>query len=256
MKASNILFCIFNYHEAKNAEFIYSELCHSFDCHIIDADSGERPNSFDGATIYLPNVYYGGMMQCAIKMAEEGNYPYLFFICSDVQITHESLEQLTHILLTESFEGVGVYCPCHTDDSYTWASSSYARKIGGRRKVAFAEGMLGMYSKEVYKQLTPFDLNPHGWGIDIVACFYARHWGQSCEVDDRVLITHPKGDVKKNTLARDEARAYIMRYPEGRRIRLYWVLCSLRYAGIQLFILPKSYRKWLKIYLPIYRFFH
>ena len=76
MKASNILFCIFNYHEAKNAEFIYSELCHSFDCHIIDADSGERPNSFGGATVYLPNVYYGGMMQCAIKMAEEGTEKY------------------------------------------------------------------------------------------------------------------------------------------------------------------------------------
>lgn len=256
MKASNILFCIFNYHEAANAEFLYRELCDSFECHIIDADSGERPADFDGATIYLPNVYYGGMMHHAITMAEQGNYPYLFFICSDVQITHEALENLKHVLLSETFDGVGVYCPCHTDDSYTWASSSYSRPNGGRRKVAFAEGMLGMYSREVYKQLVPFDLNPHGWGIDIVACFYARHWGQSCEVDDRITITHPKGDVKKNNLARNEARAYIMRYPEGRRIRLYWVLCSLRYATIQLFILPSSYSKWLRFFLPIYRFFH
>lgn len=256
MKASDVLFCIFNYHEAENAEFLYRELSTSFDCHIIDADSGERPADFGGATVYLPNVYYGGMMHHAIRMGEIGDYPYLFFICSDVHISHESLERLTQILLSESFDGVGVYCPCHADDSYTWASSSYSRQGGKRRKVAFIEGMLGMYSREVYSHLAPFDDNPHGWGIDIVACFFARDLGMSCEVDDRLTITHPKGDVKKNDLARNEARAYIMRYSEGIMIRLYWVLCSLRYATIQPFILPKSYRKWLKFFLPIYRFFH
>lgn len=256
MQASNILFCIFNYHEAANAEFLYREIRPSFDCHIIDADSGQRPSPCDGDTVYLPNVYYSGMMQHAITMAEQGNYPYLFFICSDVYMSHESLEQLKHILLFESFDGVGVYSPCHTDDSYTWASSSYVRPGGNRRNVAFAEGMIGMYARQVYERLTPFDLNPHGWGIDLVACFYARYQGMRCEVDDRVTITHPKGDVRKNSLARDEARAYIMRYPEGWAIRRYWVACSLRYATIQPFILPQAYRKCLRFFLPIYRFFH
>ena len=84
MQASDILFCIFNYHEASNAEFLYRELKPAFECHIIDADSGERPDPCDGDTIYLPNVYYSGMMHHAITMASEGKYPYLFFICSDV----------------------------------------------------------------------------------------------------------------------------------------------------------------------------
>ena len=84
MKASDILFCIFNYHAAANAEFLYRELRPSFECHIIDADSGEKPDPCDGDTVYLPNVFYSGMMHHAITMATEGNYPYLFFICSDV----------------------------------------------------------------------------------------------------------------------------------------------------------------------------
>jgi len=256
MQASDILVVIFNYHEAANAEFLYRELKPAFACHIIDAASGQLPDTCNGDTVYLPNVYYSGMMHKAITMADKGNYPYLFFICSDVQMTHEALEQLKHILLTESFDGVGVYCPSHADDSYTWAAWSYSRHSGKRREVAFAEGMLGMYSHEVYKQLEPLDINPHGWGLDLVACFYARHWHLRCEIDDRLSITHPKGDVHKNTLARKEARAYLMRYPEGRSIRLYWVLSSIRNATIQLFILPPTYRKWLRLYLPVYRFFH
>ena len=256
MQANDILFCIFNYHEAANAEFLYRELRPSFECHIIDADSGQRPDPCNGDTVYLPNVYYSGMMHHAITMAQAGNYPYLFFICSDVLISHEALEQLKHILLTESFDGVGVYCPAHNDDSYTWVAWSYSRKSGKRRSVAFAEGMLGMYAQPVYTKLEPLDINPHGWGLDLVACFYARHWKLRCEIDDRLTITHPKGDVHKNTLARNEARAYLMRYPEGMKIRTYWVISSIRNATIQLFILPPSYRKWLKFYLPIYRFFH
>ena len=119
MKATDILFCIFNYHEAANAEFLYRELRPSFDCHIIDADSGQRPDPCNGDTVYLPNVYYSGMMHHAITMAIEGNYPYMFFICSDVQMSHECLEQLKQILLSESFDGVGVYSSAHADDSYT-----------------------------------------------------------------------------------------------------------------------------------------
>jgi len=256
MQASDILICIFNYKEAKNAEFLYRELKPSFECHIIDADSGQRPDPCGGDTVYLPNVFYSGMMHHAITMATEGHFPYLFFICSDVQMTHDTLEQLKHILLSESFDGVGVYCPSHNEDSYTWVAWSYQRPGGKRRPVAFAEGMLGMYSQRVYQQLEPLDINPHGWGLDLVACFYARHWGLRCEIDDRLSITHPKGDVHKNTLARNEAREYLMRYPEGKAIRRYWVTCSLRNTLIQPFILTASYRRWLKVFLPIYRFFH
>lgn len=100
MKASDILFCIFNYHAAANAEFLYRELRPSFECHIIDADSGEKPDPCDGDTVYLPNVFYSGMMHHAITMATEGNYPYLFFICSDVLMSHEALERLKDILLS------------------------------------------------------------------------------------------------------------------------------------------------------------
>lgn len=256
MQPTDILFCIFNYHEAANAEYLYRELSPSFECHIIDAESGERPASFGGDTVYLPNVYYTGMMHHAVMMAREGNYPYLFFICSDVHIPPEEISRLTSILLSESFDGVGVYCPSHADDSYTWAAWSYSRHTENRRKVDFAEGMLGMYSREVYNQLEPLDINPHGWGLDVVACYYARHFGLRCEIDDRLSITHPKGDVHKNTIARNEAREYIMRYPEGWKIRLYWIVSSIRNAGIQLFILPASYRRWLRYYLPFYRFFH
>ena len=92
MKKSDIFVCIFNYRAAANAEFLYRELKPAFDdCHIIDADSGERPDPCGGDTVYLPNVFYSGMMHHAITMAQKGNYPYMFFICSDVLISHEAL---------------------------------------------------------------------------------------------------------------------------------------------------------------------
>ncbi len=256
MTPSDILFCIFNYHDAANAQFLYHELRPTFQCHIIDADSGEKPDPCGGDTIYLPNVYYSGMMHQAITMAKEGHYPYLFFICSDVRMTIESIDTLKHILLSETFEGVGVYSPAHADDSYTWVAWSYSRGTNKRRSVSFAEGMIGMYAQRVYNQLEPLNRNPHGWGLDLVACFYARHWGLRCEIDDRLTITHPKGDTRKNTLARTEARQYLMGYPEGHAIRRFWVRCSIQNATIQPFILPHSYPTYLRLYLPIYRFFH
>ena len=36
MTPSDILFCIFNYHDAANAQFLYHELRPTFQCHIID----------------------------------------------------------------------------------------------------------------------------------------------------------------------------------------------------------------------------
>lgn len=255
MKNHDILFCIFNYKQKYNAEWLYHHIKPEFDCKLLDAASGETPDALGGDTIYLDNVFYGGMLHKAIEVLLDGEYKYLFLICSDVIISEENITRLKHILLTEDFTNTGVYCPVHQDDSYTWVSWSYRRATNGRRPVAFIEGMLSMYSVEVCEYMFPTNTNPLGWGFDIAACYFAQYmYCQTCEVDDRVQIYHPKGDTGKNPMARTQSRNYFARYKDGYSIRWWWIRLALRNASLQPFILFANYRRTLKYYLKVYRF--
>ncbi len=231
MKPSDILFCIFNYKDNENAEFLYRVISPTFRCRIIDCDSGVRPNLFDGDTVCLPNVFYGGMLDTAVDLAREGDYEYMFLITSDVRITKGNIDKLLYILQTEDFSRVGVYSPSHQADSYTNPLQGYCQHTNKRRRVPFVEGMMSMYKREIYEKTYPCKHNPHGWGPDVVACFFANQWNLRCEIDDRVQIYHPKGDTKKGELAHEQCMGYYAQFVEKEQI-LRWHQLVFQYREI------------------------
>lgn len=230
LNRSNTLFCIFNYKDNSNAEYLYSQISPYYVCRIIDCDSGIRPNLFGGDTICLPNVYYGGMMHKAIELAREGDYDFLFFICSDVRIDEMNLRKMLSIIQNEDFKNVGVYSPSHCKESYTMPCWGYCMNKNKRRKVPFVEGMMSLYKREVFEKIFPCNEDKHGWGIDVAASFYAKKLDLKQLIDDRIQIYHPIGDKGKNVMAQEQMMNYFKTFGTKNSNGLYeWLLTVSKY---------------------------
>lgn len=243
LNRSNTLFCIFNYKDNSNAEYLYSQISPYYVCRIIDCDSGIRPNLFGGDTICLPNVYYGGMMHKAIELAREGDCDFLFFICSDVRMDEMNLRKMLSIIQNEDFKNVGVYSPSHCKESYTMPCWGYCMNKDKKRKVPFVEGMMSLYKREVYEMLYPCVENKHGWGIDVAASFFAKKLNLVQLIDDRIQIYHPMGDRKKRDTAYEQMVKYFEMYKEKEQL-LEWIKVISKYKEcvyLQRALMKKDY---------------
>lgn len=252
MNNTDILFAILNYKETVNTERLYNIISPHFPCRVFDADSGERPDAFNGDTVYLPNIYFGGLLNEAIRLAIEGRYTYLFFICSDVMIDESQFLKMKHILLNEDFGDVAIYCPAHALESYTFVRWAYVQPTNKKRKVPCVEAMLSMWHKDIFERITPCNENKYGWGIDIVAAFFSKQKKKNIYIDDRVQIFHPMGAVGKNDAAGQCALQYIDKYSDAKKIRLLWhwiyVYRNNYSANI---LLTKYFWYWCKIVLKL-----
>lgn len=256
MNKLKVLFTIFNYKESTNAEHLYKMIFPYFPCHILDSDSGERPQSFDGDTIYLPNVYYGGLLHKAIELAQLGEYTFLFIICSDVLIEESQIQHLIKILQEEDFSDTAIYSPSHTEHSYTFVQWGYNQKTNTKRGVPFVEGMISMLHKDIFNRLYPCKDNKWGWGFDICASYYAKELKQKMYIDDRVQIYHPMGNTGKNDAAGISALQYIDQLSGSNQIRDYWhwiyVYRLNKSANI---LLLKHYKFWCRLFYKLRKFF-
>lgn len=241
----NTLFCIFNYKDNSNAEYLYSQISPYYICRIIDCDSGVRPNLFGGNTICMPNVYYGGMMHKAIELANAGGFDFLFFICSDVRIDEVNLQRLLAVIQREDFNDVGVYSPSHCKESYTMPKWGYCMNKNKRRKVPFVEGMMSLYKREVFEKIFPCDEDKHGWGIDVAASFFAKKLELKQLIDDRIQIYHPVGDKRKKDVAYKQMIDYFDKQGEKDGL-LDWILSISKYKDclfLQNALMKPNYQK-------------
>lgn len=248
MRNTDILFAILNYKETANSEALYQTIAPSFACRILDADSGEKPQPFGGDTLYLPNIYFGGLLNKAIELAQAGGYQYLFFLCSDVQILPEQFAKLKAILLQEDFSRVGVYCPSHSKESYTFVKWAYHQDTNKKRAVPCIESMVSMFHKEVFDYLYPCQDNRFGWGVDFCAAYQARAKGLQILIDDRIQLFHPLGGSGKNEAAIQCMQTYIHTKPEAAEISLYakWIEVYRRNASARP-LLCRHYAFWCKL---------
>ena len=256
MKQSDVLFTILNYKEATNSERLYRLISPYFACRILDADSGQRPDAFNGDTLFLPNIYFGGLLNRAIQLAQEGNYPYVFFICSDVQIEACEFERMKDIFLSEDFRDVAVYSPSHSELSYTFVRWGYNAKSNQMRKVPCVEAMISMWSMDIYNAVYPCASNKFGWGVDICAAYYARTKHKKIIIDDRVRILHPQGGKGKNEAAWQYAKSYIDQHLLSKEIYDLWhwiyVYRLNKSANI---LLLKNYKFWCRLFYKLRKFF-
>ena len=248
MNKNDVLFCIMNYKEKQNSEQLYKTISPWFPCHILDAESGEKPDAFGGDTIYLPNVFFGGLLQHAIELAKQGNHRFLFFICSDVVFPEEEFIKQKDILLSEDFANVGVYCPSHQLDSYTFVKWPYDQGTNKKRVVPCVEALLSMWNTDVYEYIYPCVDNKYGWGLDICAAHYCLQNHLKQIIDDRVRIYHPMGAVGKNDKASDAAQLYIGNKKEAADINHLWqCIYSNKDKTNCWWLRSKNYRFWNRV---------
>lgn len=248
MNKNDVLFCIMNYKEKQNAEKLYKTISPWFPCHILDAESGEKPDAFGGDTIYLPNVFFGGLLQNAIELAQEGHHRFLFFICSDVVFPEEEFIKQKDILLAEEFSNVGVYCPSHQKDSYTFVKWPYNQATNKKRDVPCVEAMISMWNIRVCEHIHPCIENKYGWGLDICAAYYCLQNGFKQMIDDRVSIYHPMGAVGKNEKASIAAQLYIDSKPNASDINYLWQCIYANKDKVDVWWLRTKYFKlWNKL---------
>lgn len=256
MNSSRILFTILNYKEKENSERLYQMISPYFSCRILDADSGQRPDSFNGDTMYLPNIYFGGLLNRSIELAHSGGFTYLFFICSDVHMEQGEFLKMKDILLKEDFHRVAIYCPSHSNSSYTFVHWAYNKKTNRKRVVPCIEAMVSMWHRDIFDKLYPCADNKYGWGLDICAAYYAKSLRQKIVVDDRVQLFHPQGGVGKNDAAGVCAKDYISHHKDAEEILNLWHwIYVYRLNDSANILLLGHYKFWCSLFCKLHKLF-
>jgi len=214
---------IANYGFSEHADELKARLSPHVPTLLIDNSSPVPPRSVD---YVLPNRYYSGLWNTAVRLALERQQRWLLFIASDVQIP--DIGQMVHCLFHASRRSeVGVYTPALRADSRAAYPACFQRNSGGLRECHVCEGFCFLARTEVLERVYPIDLdaNRYGWGVDAQTCYEAYRCGYRVFVDDRVNIYHPaaiheipieQARLEQANFLSTEARRFLKR---TRRIR-------------------------------------
>jgi len=185
----------------------------------IDSGSRLEPRHEALFDVRLPNVYYVGLLNEAVRLARlRGERRALYFVCSDVRFRDcgAALRRAE-----EAFRDprIGVYAPSATASSHAqmrWRGS------GRLRPAIFVEGFCFAARLALLEEMTPVDtsVNRIGWGLDVYLGFLALRRGMRSVVDDRITVEHPR----TSGYARQEARSQRDRWferqdPRARRFQ-------------------------------------
>ena len=203
-----LLVTVVNYDFERNAELLLRVFRRSFPTLLIDADSPRPPR---GTDISIPNTYYPGLWNEAVHQAINGNYEWLLFIASDVQLRNpKQLEPCINEACTN--ESIGVWTPSVHRASRCASKLVFTRNSGGLRQCSYAEGFCFMARTNILKQQHPLpSWNKSGWGVDVVTSWLATEAGYKVCVDDRPLVYHPRAR-HRHRIERDPAYDDLTRY--------------------------------------------
>jgi hypothetical protein len=184
-----VLAIVANYDFSDEADDLKARLAPFFPTLLIDNSSPTTPRTAD---VVLPNRYYSGLWNEAVRLALERRKPWLLFVASDVNVpdTARLASGLRSVVRRRS---VGVYTPALRHDSRAAFRATLQRNTGGLRECFVIEGFCFLARTEILARLYPVDpeANRYGWGIDIMTACHAYRTGHKAMVDDRVVIHHP-----------------------------------------------------------------
>ena len=198
-------------------------------CATVLLDSGSTLNSEQRTefTECLPNVYYSGLLNAAVRQADSrpDEEPMLFW-CSDVGVKeHGKLVRLAE----ESFAdpGVGVYAPSAW---FSGHAQMWNKGTGTLRPVLFVEGFCFAARLGLLRKLCPVDtsVNCLGWGLDLQLGFIAHRSRYQVCVDDRIEVQHPRSTGYSTADARSQRSNWLAKLsPEAQR---FHSIATLRIA--------------------------
>ena len=184
-----LLVAVINYGFEANADRLKRDLSVHFPTLLIDSSSQRQPRSVD---ITIPNTYYPGLWNEAVKQAIEGNYERLFVIASDVRVTSISalVERINRALEQDS---IGVWTPALHPKSRCAAKHTFNRNTESVRGAGYIEGFCFLAKTAILRQQYPLPAwNKSGWGVDVVTSYLAKQQRLAVAVDDCAEIYHPR----------------------------------------------------------------
>lgn len=187
---TSFLATIVNYGFSQQADELKRLFSSHFPTLLIDNSSQPSPRTAD---VILPNHYYVGLWNEAVRQALDRGTTWLILCASDVAI--DDIEAFSRCFREASEDqSIGLYTPSLRTDSRTSFGDCYHRGTGGMRQCHVVEGFFFACRVSILKSFYPVDPVKHryGWGIDVFTAFQALRLGYATVVDDRTVIYHPQ----------------------------------------------------------------
>jgi hypothetical protein len=204
------LVCVItNFDFNENAMNLKSTLSKRWKTFLVDSSSPETP---EGADYVIPNEYYPGLLKKAISIATEGDFDWILFIASDVEIPdYFNFQNCIEQIIGE--KKVGVYSPTVTEDSRCAYANLFNQSSGKVREVGLIEGFIFLTQVKLLDSLSePLKNSKYGWCLDVLLCYNAYKSGKVVIADDRSTVYHPKSISPVNSIfAKLEANEKIPR---------------------------------------------
>lgn len=203
-----LLTVVANYDFNNNAELLKRQFSKHYPTLLIDSSSPRPPRNVDQI---IPNTYYPGLWNAAVKEAIDGDYEWLLFIASDVRvIDFENLfAALTNAL---GHHQLGVWTPSLHKSSRSAARLAINQNSHAMRGCGYVEGFMFLVRTSIIRQQYPCpDWNKSGWGLDVVTSYLAKEQGYWVATDDRAMVYHPRSRTT-HRIDRDPAMDDYTRY--------------------------------------------
>jgi hypothetical protein len=185
----DVLVVIANYDFSSNADLLKDRFGMHFKTISIDSSSPTPPRNVD---FIIPNKYYPGLWNAAVKEAISNGYQWLMFVASDLQIRDVDLLcgfAAEAINLNE----IGVWAPSVSSGSRVAFPILLNRASSGIRESGVVEGFFFLTRTKILKSIYPIpDEFRYGWAVDVLTCHKSYQADLLCVVDDRVQIYHPQ----------------------------------------------------------------
>jgi hypothetical protein len=204
----DILVCVTNYDFSEQADTLKRRFSRKLPTILIDSSSPVPPTLAD---VVIPNDYYPGLWNTAVRTAGENRFKWMMFIASDVEIDDVNAVCRRAVEAIQ-IPRVGVWTPSLRSGSRTDFNACINKDSQSVRECGLIEGFFFLTRVDLLACLYPIEkVNRYGWGADVALSFYAYADGLGSFVDDRVTIYHPasRADHQIDTdVALRSSRAY------------------------------------------------
>jgi hypothetical protein len=147
------------------------------------------------ADVVIPNDYYPGLWNTAVRTAGENRFKWMMFIASDVQIDDVNAV-CRRAVEAIGIPRVGVWTPSLHPDSRTEFRACINKGAQALRECGLIEGFFFLARVDLLACVYPIEKeNLYGWGADVALNYHAYADGLGSFVDDRVTIFHPASRV-------------------------------------------------------------
>ena len=207
----SILAVVTNWEFSVNADRMKKRLSRFFPTLIVDSSSSVSPKHVD---ITIPNTYYPGLWNAAVRAALDAKVDWLLFAASDLCIPDVPLFA-TRIIEATQDATIGVYTPSLDRTSRLALPCCYRRGTNRLREAFLVEGFFFLVRTSLVADLYPLpEWNKYGWGVDHMTAYKAYAAGLRAVVDDQVIMHHP-ASIHSHYIDKQQAESDGRQYTSG-----------------------------------------